>query len=102
MAVNEIHVGDIGTIFEVTIKDGASTLNVAGASTKQIIFKRPDNQTVAKAASFKTDGSDGILQYTTVSGDLNQNGTWSLQANLVLAAGTWRSDITTFEVHANL
>jgi len=102
MAVNEIHVSDIGTIFEITVKDGASTLNISGASTKQIIFKRPDKQTVTKSALFKTDGTNGILKYTTVAGDLNQSGTWSLQVHLVLAAGTWRSDITDFEVYANL
>lgn len=108
MSANEIHVGDIGTIIEVTIKDGASVLDISSFTTKQFIFKRPDNTTVTKNASFSTDGSDGKLRYTIVSGDLNQQGLgntdnpWKLQVYLATVTNNWRSDIISFDVYGNL
>ena len=65
MAVNEIHVGDIGTVFTLTIKDGSSVIDLSGATTKQIILRKPDRVTSStKTASFVTDGSDGKIKYT--------------------------------------
>ena len=101
----EVHFNDIGTEFLVTINDcvsgTASALNLVGASTLQLIFKAPSGARYAKNAVFNTDGSDGKIKYTTVDGDLNEVGTWRLQAYIVLG-GTWRSDVGTFKVYENL
>jgi len=102
MAANEIHVGDIGTVLVVTIKDGTTTIDISSATTKQIILTAPDGGKLTKAASFTTDGTDGKMQYATVAGDLDEAGWWKLQGRVVLAAGTWSTDITRFEVHQNL
>ena len=63
MPANEIHVDDLGTKFIVTVKDGDSVINVSGATTKNIIFKKPSGTKVTAAASFETDGSDGVISY---------------------------------------
>jgi hypothetical protein len=102
MAANEIHVGDIGTVFQVTIKDDTVTLDISGATTKQIIFTKPSAEDVAKAAEFVTDGSDGLLKYTTIANDLDENGPWQIQARITLPSGTWRTDVREFQVFANL
>ena len=61
MAENEIRVGDIGTKFQVTVKDGASVVDISSAtSTKQIILKKPDGTTLTKSATFSSDGTDGL------------------------------------------
>ena len=104
---NDIHLGDIGTVFEATIKDcvnGVSSfVDLTGATFKEIIFKKPDGTKLTKAATFKTDGTDGIIQYTTIAGDLDQaGGSWKLQANLVLPSGSWRSSTYQFTVLDNL
>lgn len=103
MSAGEIHVGDIGTVFEVTIMDGATAVNISGATTKELIFQLPDKTTkLTKTAVFKTDGVDGKLKYTTVAGDLSVAGSWQLQAYIVLTTGGWRSDIGPFTVFSNL
>ena len=102
MAANEIHLGDIGTVFVVTVKDGSSTIDISGATTKQIILVAPDGGKLTKTASFTTDGTDGKMQYAAVSGDLDEAGWWKLQGRVVLTSGTWSTDITRFEVHQNL
>lgn len=102
MAQNEIHVNDIGTIFRGTIKDASTTMDVSGATTKQIIFRKPNATTVTQTAAFYTDGSDGIIQYTTVSGDLDTAGIWRIQAYIVTPSGNWKTDVQQFEVYPNI
>jgi len=99
----EIHQNDIGTVFKVTVQNGSGTaVDVSGATTKQLIFRKPDGTNDTQSATFFTDGTDGILTYTTISGDIDTIGAWQIQANLVLASGTFLSDIAEFAVHENL
>lgn len=97
----EIHVQDIGTVFRATFVED-SAINISSASTKQFIFKKPSGTLLTVNGSFYTDGTDGILQYTTVSGDLNESGIWKLQGYVVIGSNQHHSDIYTFTVHANL
>ena len=105
--IEEAHVSDIGTVFRVTVYDidsggTTSALNISAASTKQLIFGKPDGTTLTKTATFTTDGSNGQIEYSTVSGDLSKAGTWSLQAYIVTSGGEWRTDVGTFKVYENL
>ncbi len=103
MAEDEIHKGDIGTIIELTIKDGTIIVDISGATTKQIFFRKPDETTVlTKTGTLTTDGTDGKVRYTTISGDLDEVGVWQVQAHVITPAGEWRSDIKDMSVHDNL
>ena len=102
MAKNEIHYADIGTAFEITLQDDSTVVNISAATTKQIIFQKPDGTTVTETADFVTDGTDGKIQYVIASGDLDTVGTWSIQAKIIISTNTWYSDIQTFEVHGNI
>ncbi len=102
MAANEIHQNDIGTKFLVTIKDGDSAVDISGASTKQIIIKKPSGTNLTNAASFNSDGTDGKIYYNALSGDLDETGTYKIQGKVVIASGTFYTDIQSFKVHRNL
>ena len=67
MSANEIHVGDIGTVFEVTVKDGEDVVDVSSATTRQLIFKSKDGAVLTKTAVLVTDGTDGKIKYTTIA-----------------------------------
>jgi hypothetical protein len=101
----EVHFNDIGTVFLVTVNDcvsgTASPLDLTGATDLKLIFKSPAGTRYEKSALYDSDGSDGKIKYTTVDGDLNEVGTWRIQAYIVLG-GTWRSDVGTFKVYENL
>lgn len=97
-----IHLNDVGTRFVVTILDEGSIVDISGATTKDIIFLKPDGTTLTKAANFVTDGTDGKIDYFTIAGDLSIIGVWSIQSQVVLGSGTWNSDIETFEVFKNI
>jgi hypothetical protein len=99
----DIHVGDIGTRFTVTITNQAGTaINVSTATTKELWFDPPDSVTLKKAATFTSNGSDGKIYYDAIAGDLATVGEWHLQAYVVMPSGTWHSDITVFDVLGNL
>lgn len=101
MSANEVHVGDIGTIFELTVMDGASVVDVSTATTKEIVFRKPDGTTATKTATFTTNGSDGKIRYATVANDLDKHGTWKVQAHIIMPTGEWRSDMSEFTVYTN-
>lgn len=97
--LDKIFKGDIGTVFRGTFKEDGTAFSIAGATTKDIIFEKPDGTSVTKAGSFFTDGSDGILQYTSIADDLNQGGKWRLQGYIILPSGAWHSDVVNFKVY---
>lgn len=101
--VREVHEDDIGTQFLVTLKDeDCDIINVSTATVKQIIFQKPDGTRVVKTAGFDTDGSDGIIYYTTVAGDLDQHGIWQLQGYIEMGGASWYSNTYSFNVSRNI
>lgn len=79
--------GVVGLIVTITIlkEDGVTVRDIATATTKEIIFEKPDNTTVTKTAAFTTNGSDGKIYYTTIANDIDIAGLWQLQGH---AAGS--------------
>lgn len=102
--MSEIHVGDIGTIFERTVKDQSDVVvDCSAATVKKLIFKKPDGTVVEKTAAFTTNGADGKLRYTTTAlTDLDQAGPWQLEVYVELPSGKWHSSISNFMVYGNL
>lgn len=98
----DMHVGDVGTIIEVTLYDGGAVVNLSSATLKQFILTKPDATVVTKTAAFSSDGSDGKLRYTTIAGDLDAKGSWHLQVYVEMPTGKWKSDIQEFQVEPNL
>jgi len=101
MAADEVHVNDIGTQFRLTVKDGTDVVDVSAASTLYIYFYKPDGTILTKTATLVNDGTDGLIQYTTVDGDINVVGRWKLQAYVQLGTSVFYSDVQVFKVHRN-
>ncbi len=107
MALEVMQVGDIGTIIRVTVQDLQAdgtvvTLDVSLATTQQFRILKPDDTELTVTTSFTTDGTDGLIEYATLDGDINQSGKYKLQAYLVFPTGTWSTDVGTFNVCKNL
>ena len=102
MPANEVHKNDVGTIFRVTLKDGNTVVDLSSATALYFLFKRPDGTSIQRTAVYYTNGADGIIQYTMVSGDLSQDGRWRLQPYVTLPSGSWYGDIYEFDVHKNV
>lgn len=98
----DIRVGDVGIAFKVTISDCETIVDISSASTKQILLYKPDGTVLTKTASFFTDGTDGILTYSTISGDIDLAGFWRIEAYVVLGASQYYSEIARFRVYNHL
>jgi len=71
----------ISVVYRVYQADGVTPMNLALASVKKLIFTKPNLQTLEVTASFYTDGTDGLLKYTTATADdLGPYGTYQVQA----------------------
>lgn len=106
MYIEEIHVGDVGTTIRITIQDidsiGASSILDVSNATVNIILEKPDGTSINRAASYITDGTDGLVQYITQAGDIDLQGTWSIQVQVNTLSGSWKSSVGTFKVYSNI
>jgi hypothetical protein len=98
-----VHNGDIGTVFRLTITDTAGTaIDVSTATTKYIYFQDPSGVRMQKTAAFTTDGTDGKIQYTSVSGDIDSVGTWQIQGHVETSLGKFWTEKDSFKVYSTL
>lgn len=97
-----IRVGDVGTVFVLTIyDDDGNILDISTATSKVFRFKN-STEVVEKTGSFLTDGKDGKVVYVFQNGDIDISGTWKVQAVVTMPGGYWQSSIETFRVEKNL
>lgn len=86
----------------------APALDLSAATGLSMVFEKPDGTVSTQVAVFDTtagatgDGVDGRIMFVVPAGFLDLAGEWRRQAIVVLPAGTWRSTIVCFSVHANL
>lgn len=102
MSWENIQVDDFGWVGKLTLKQDGSARDVSTYTTKQFIFRDPDGTATTKTADFDTDGSDGILKYTTVDGDIDAAGNWKVAARIKKANVELTSEDHGFPVAARL
>lgn len=94
-----IAVDDIGSVIRLTIRTDAGVIeNISAASPRTIKLRKPDGTVLSKAGIMPGSGTDGILAYTTLAGDIDQPGIWTAQAYLVIGGWSGHSTPRTFEV----
>lgn len=96
--MSTVHVGDVGTIFEITVLENNVALDISAATDQKILFRKPDGTVLTKTAAFTTDGTDGKIEYQSQAGDIDVKGTWEIQGRLVLPQGTFYTRATSFRV----
>lgn len=100
--ISDIHVGDIGTAFRVTLTEDGVPVDISTATLINLILSKPDESIATKTAVLYTDGTDGIIEYRTVSGDLDQAGKWKAQVYVELFGWSGHSAAFSFRVIDNL
>ena len=78
----DIHKDDVGLVIELDTKTDLTT-----GTTFQILWTKPDLTTGTWVAAVVGAPADGIIAYTTLTGDIDQAGTWCLHANVIYSAG---------------
>lgn len=98
---SEIHALDYGTELRITVKEDDVAVDISAATNTEFLIRKPDGTLLTVAADFYTDGTDGILTYTTVEGDTDIVGIYKFQARITLG-GVFSTSWATFKVHCNV
>ena len=98
------NVGDIGVVFTGTVKDGGSVVDLTGLSSADMTFNPPGGALKTKTGVSVPTPTNGEVKYTTVSGDLDVPGAWTVQVKVLLAVGSqeFYSKLHTFRVGPQL
>jgi hypothetical protein len=95
----EVRVGDIGTIFQITVRDSTNVVNLSNATSISLVFKKPNKQIITRSAAVAGDGTGGIVTYTSKEGDFDIKGNYQMQITIVSSSGAWSSNIVGFQVY---
>lgn len=99
----EIHVGDEGTNFIITVYNQDETVvDLSDATGLNLIFMNPERTVTEHTATLYTNGKDGKALYVLNTGDIDIEGRWSYQLELTFPTGAWRTNIINFVVYPNL
>ena len=82
------------------MEDSNGAINVSAASPITFYFTKPGGTTVTKTGSLYSDGTDGIVKYLTTSGDIDEEGLWSVYVYVDLGSEELTSSTTTFLVES--
>lgn len=80
--MKQIHNGDVGTIISI---GGQSSIDLTTATTQKIYYEKPSGTTGEWTANI----TGGDVTYTTLAGDIDEVGIWTLQAYVELSGG-WK------------
>jgi hypothetical protein len=98
-----MRVGDVGTkIISQIVDQAGEIIPIGSAITLLMKLRKPDGAVIPKTPTLLTDGTDGKLVYTTISGDIDMAGTWKVQTSVLMASGSWHTTIDFIDVDANL
>ena len=102
MESEKIHLNDVGTSIRVRLQEDGVNVDISTATTTLIFLKKPSGTTTQYTATFVTDGSDGLMHYISVSGDIDEVGTWRGQGFVILPQGEFFTERQSFKVNSNL
>lgn len=94
----DVHIKDTGTTVRVSVKENGAVFDLSSATVTQFKIKRKDGSTFLVDATKPSGGSDGLLVYTSGSGDFTVKGIYSLQVYVENPVGKWHSESVQFEV----
>lgn len=86
MALTNIFANLFGEPLDITVKKDGVADDISWATGLTIVWRKPDGAESELTAAFKTDGTDGVLTYTLVSGDIAEGVTGDYQLRVVLTA----------------
>ncbi len=102
MASERIQVEDTGTSIRIRVQEDNADIDISTATDMQIFLKKPSGTTETKTGSFVTDGTDALMHYVSVSGDIDEVGTWKAQGWVSLPQGDFFTEVASFKVNRNI
>lgn len=96
-----VNVGSYGQLITVTFTSSGVAQDIAAyTGTKTIVAHSPSGRRQITASLTFVTATDGTLSFTWASGDINREGIWKVQIELLVGATErWVSDPFNMEVH---
>src|SRR5690242_18772518 len=100
----QLRIGAIGATIRRTIYDETGAIvDLSPTTTRRLVLEKPDGGLLTKAGVFSTDGTDGQIEYVTIDGDIDIQGTWRGQFYFEFGATQkLHTDLFRMSVGANL
>ena len=101
MSLEKLIAADYGQPIELTFidVDTDAAADISGyLTTIQMVFTKPDGTITAKTAIFKTDGSDGIIEYTVEDAFLTA-GSWRVRGRVAAGNAKLTTQDYSFKVY---
>jgi hypothetical protein len=93
--------GDVGTLFEATVFENGSIVNLSTASSVEVVIKLRAKR-ITKQCTI-TDAVNGKVQFTLDGADTQEDGNYSYQMTVTFASGSvFSSGIGRFTVDKKL
>jgi len=102
MSWTNIQADDFGWVGRLTLQQDGATFDASSYTTKEFIFIDPDGTAATKTADFDSDGTDGKLKYTILTGEVDSAGNWNVVARIKKAGVELTTDPLEFRVKARL
>lgn len=83
---------------EMTVTDELGAVVNLQTATIQMIFKKPNGKKETKTAALTTDGTDGIMEYTTSLTDLDVHGLWKIQGIVIDGPNEYPTEVVELTV----
>jgi len=99
---DEIHMNDIGTIFQLEVQEDGVAVDISAAISIAMYLRPPTLVTKTVVGVFVTDGTDGLIKYTTIANDLDEVGPWDIQGKVELPAWHGYTSSVPFTVNPNI
>lgn len=99
-----VHVGDAGTVIEVTFRDDSTgeAVDLSAAQTLSLTLKPPRGLGVTRSLDVVGDPTMGTARYVSVAEDFARAGPYQAQGRMVSAAGDWVSNVVPITVGPRL
>jgi hypothetical protein len=91
--MSKVYVDDLGTLIQLDVGEDINT-----ASTIEIKVKEPDGTEVTWSAT-ESSGDSNVIEHTIVAEDIDQPGSYLLQAHIVLGTWTGVGETAQLQVH---
>lgn len=96
-------VGAVGLTIRVTVKDqDQAPVDLTATTVRKIYLRRPNGRVSTFDASLVGPGTNGVMAYVTVAGDLDIHGDWTIQARVTTGTTLdYFSEVQPFRVAEN-
>jgi hypothetical protein len=96
---SEIHANDYGYLMKLTIVQNGVAVDISSYTTRKYLLTDPGGTVAEKTVAFDDDGLDGVLTYTVQAADIDEGGSWKVQARLEKTGVRLTSQHHTFHVY---